>query len=448
MPEAVAMTQPPRHHFFGFHDLIEWNAAGDKLLALQVEDISHPPYPGEAATVGYVATETRAFVPLGVTTAFNYPQGARQQWLGEGDRFVVNDRVGEGWGARIYEAAAGRPVAELGHPVHCHSARTGDAFGLNYARLHRLGGYGYVGLPDPWADDPAPEADGIVKHNLRTGQAELLVSLRAVAAHDAGAPLASGAHHYVTHLLLNPAHTRLAFLHRHSLPDGGDMTRLMTIGTGGEGLRCLARGFLSHFDWLDDESVMIWGRRDERVAALRSNPLLAHPLLGGALRLAKGVARGLLKRRVAAGMSFLVATDQPGAPTRPFAVGVLTEDGHPMFCPADRDWCVNDTYPSAEGVRTLMLYQVSRNRRVDLGRYAMLAAEPDVAELGRAYDSLAPSVRRRFPPSLYAFTRSGLHCDLHPRWDAPGTRVAFDSIHEGTRQIYALDVRSHLRGGR
>ncbi|MBU0608056.1 MAG: hypothetical protein KKI08_09210 [Armatimonadetes bacterium] len=447
MTNAVAMTNGSRHHFFGFHDLVEWNAAGDKLLALQVEDITHPPYPGDRATVGFVRTDTRDFVPLGTTTAFNYPQGARQQWLGGHDRFVVNDRVEDMWGARIYDTASGDLVGELAHPAHCHSARTGDAFGLNYARLHRLGGYGYVGLPDPWADDPAPERDGITRHSIETGEAELIVSLRAVACHDA-TTTPTGAHHYVTHLRLNPPETRLAFLHRYDLPDGGEMTRLMTVGVGGEDLRCLARGFLSHFDWLDDEHVMIWGRRDERVAALRGHPALAHPLLGGPLRLAKRMARRLLGRSAAASMSFLVATDRPGVPTQPMAVGVLTEDGHPMSCPANRDWCVTDTYPSPVGVRTLMLYQVSANRRVDLGQYPMLAAEPDTTELGRAYDSLAPAVRRRFPPALYAFTRSGLHCDLHPRWNADGTRVAFDSIHEGTRQIYALDVTSAMGGER
>ena len=39
---------------------------------------------------------------------------------------------------------------------------------------------------------------------------------------------------------------------------------------------------------------------------------------------------------------------------------------------------------------------------------------------------------------LISFTRSGLHCDLHPRWDAKGNMVSFDSIHEGTRQIYIV----------
>ena len=31
-------------------------------------------------------------------------------------------------------------------------------------------------------------------------------------------------------------------------------------------------------------------------------------------------------------------------------------------------------------------------------------------------------------------------CDLHPRWSRDGKRLCFDSIHEGSRQVYALDV--------
>ncbi len=36
------------------------------------------------------------------------------------------------------------------------------------------------------------------------------------------------------------------------------------------------------------------------------------------------------------------------------------------------------------------------------------------------------------------FTEHG--CDLHPRWAQDGSTITFDSVHEGTRQIYALDV--------
>ena len=34
-----------------------------------------------------------------------------------------------------------------------------------------------------------------------------------------------------------------------------------------------------------------------------------------------------------------------------------------------------------------------------------------------------------------------IRCDLHPRWSRDGTQVCLDSVHEGTRQMYVVEVR-------
>ena len=59
----------------------------------------------------------------------------------------------------------------------------------------------------------------------------------------------------------------------------------------------------------------------------------------------------------------------------------------------------------------LFLYTIKRNARISLGEY--------------------------HSDRLY---RGDIRCDLHPRWSPDGHYVTFDSVHEGTRQIYIIDV--------
>lgn len=90
--------------------------------------------------------------------------------------------------------------------------------------------------------------------------------------------------------------------------------------------------------------------------------------------------------------------------------GILTCDGHCSYSP-DRRWILTDTYPDKERMRTLILYRPSDKRRIDIGKFFA-------------------------PPELDGEIR----CDLHPRWSRDGKKVCIDSVHEGERQVYVLDV--------
>jgi len=439
--KELLLTKGTGHFFFGFHDLVAWNHAGDKLLALRIDNILTPPSPDVPCDIGYVNGNS-SFVKLGETYAYNYPQGARQQWIGSSDLFVVNDRINSAWRSKVYNAVTGECVAMLEHPTHVITD-DGWAFGLDYARLHRVGGYGYTGLPDASASSHTPESTGIVRHHVHTGEASLLVSIKAVAHYQMNPNL--GSHHYITHLLLNPSQNRLAFLHRYKLKDGGETTRLMTIGTDGKDLRCLSAGFLSHFDWKDDTHIAIWGRTGSGVEKLRGS-LLYKLMPSGMIAQGKKLVKQLLYKpqkgsaKAASAFNWLLFKDENNAQPGYLARGIINEDGHPMFCPANRDWMICDTYPDADGIRTLFLFQYSTRRKVDLGRYKMIDTKPDMQQAITVLDGVEKTVLKAFSPEQMAFTRSGLHCDLHPRWKKDGTMVAFDSIHEGKRLIYGYDV--------
>lgn len=433
-------TESPKHHFFGFHDLIAFNKTGEKLLSLEIDTINRPPLPHEKCRVGYTYWEEKKFIPIGETNAFNYPQGARQQWI-DNNIFIVNNQVGNHWGANIYDTQNNKQLAQIDSPAHCITKNGKYAFGINYSRLHRLGGYGYIGLADKTENEAAPTNDGIYITEIETNTTKLLVSIKEVSECSPESSVSNGFHHYVTHLVLSPNNQKIAFLHRFFLSDGGLRTRLMTIDINGKNLKCLGCGFLSHFDWKDNESILIWGRVGSSIDAMRSSSIFSNPLVSPLLRYAKKIVRPFIQGSKGLTNNFLLISDSEPSIANPIAQGIINSDGHPMFSPTNRNLMICDTYPDKNESRYLFFYNFDKNTRTNIGYFKRLLEQPDTRLYKEYTHGVDNTILKLMSPELFSFTRSGLHCDLHPRWNYDGTMIAFDSIHEGSRQIYIAPVK-------
>lgn len=440
------LTNAPKHHLFGFHDLLISNSCGDKYLSMEADCIERPPLPGERFGVGYV--KDGSFNRIGETVAFNYPQGARMQWVADSNCFTVNNLVGNNWGTDLYDTTTNQLIDRFTSTTHVLTKDGKFALGLDYSRLNRLGGYGYTGLIDSGSHDPYPSNSGITITNMQTKESMLLVSVRQVAEFGTNS-LSGQTHHYLTHLCLNPSSTRVAFLHRYIMPDGGLMTRLMTIGIDGRNLHCLGQGFLSHFNWKDDEHIYIYGRVGNPVDSFRSNPILQNPVLTYALRFAKKCIKRIIgvNNTILNGMCFLLIKDSDIPEVKEFAKDIILGDGHPMTNPINADWCVCDTYPDNEGDRELFLYHFPSNTRLNIGKFKRLFRDPDMTRMNDYFFGTDQNILKTFDVNRLAFTRSGLHCDLHPRWSSDGKWVVFDSIHEGSRQLYRIDTSGLISNG-
>jgi hypothetical protein len=156
----IRLTIGPKHHFFGFHDLPTWNFDDNKILCLEVDKINRPPLLGEEAGVGYV-DENGIYRKIGYTQAYNFPQGARMQWIGKSNQFIVNNIRNNSFVSDIYDAEINKMIATYDFPCHQITKNGNFAFSINYSRLHRLGGYGYQGVEDFTKSEAIPTNDGI-----------------------------------------------------------------------------------------------------------------------------------------------------------------------------------------------------------------------------------------------------------------------------------------------
>lgn len=327
------VTFGPRHHFFGYYEKPPWNASGRLLLAHEADFNDRPPDPNDSVTVGTLCLDdNNRFTALGKTQAWNWQQGAMLQWhpANPDQWFLHNDRH-KGRFMGILRDTEGTELKRYEQPIYAVTPDGRYAYSLNFARLHRYRpGYGYAGGTDPWADDPHPEADGIHRLDLSTGDSELIVSLHQLA-HTNPRQDMRGMFHWVNHIQVAPDGSRFAFFHIWRVGETGWRVRLYTADPDGSHLNCLLdTNFISHYDWLDNQKIMIWARELD--------------------------TRG----------NFFLCDDSDNS-RRIIGEGVLNEDGHCTFSP-NRHWVLNDTYPDTHGLRTLMLYRWRDSKRIDLAR--------------------------------------------------------------------------------
>ena len=93
----------------------------------------------------------------------------------------------------------------------------------------------------------------------------------------------------------------------------------------------------------------------------------------------------------------------------------FSNDGHPSYSP-DGKYIVTDSYPDRARVESINLMDGNERKRENT------------------------TIARVFAPFKYD---NDTRCDLHPRWNHAGDKICFDSIFEGHRGLYVVDVATH-----
>ncbi|WKN44874.1 hypothetical protein [Tunicatimonas pelagia] len=418
---AQAITSGEQQHWFGYYDKWQVDPSGRYALGNQVDLFFRSPTPEDTLKMGLIDLENNnTWTEIGQSSAWGWQQGCMLQWVpGSSEEVIWNARRGDARSENTFVSiicninTGQRRI--LPHPVYTLSPDGKTGFGIDFARLQFFRpGYGYA-TSDKSVPRKAPADTGIYRLDLQTGEKQLVLSYAQVAQIDR--PLGSVAdnYHWVNHLLVNPAGNRLIFLNRsrpYPTPEeyrketgkslrGDDLyvTRAITVNTDGSDLYALNdSGMFSHFIWNGDDALCAWAK-----------PEVARP---GLAPLEAGSPEGSDQA------AFYVFQDR----SKQYEIvceEAMTVNGHNTYVPhTNNEWILNDTYPQGdERMQELYLYHVPSQRKVVLGRFH----EP-------------------------AKFKGEWRCDLHPRCNQQGTKVYFDSTHEGSkRQMYEINIEEIIR---
>jgi hypothetical protein len=356
----VQITGNDKEHFFAsYYGIDSWS--GDQKYALVLQtDIKHKlPDEHDPATLGLVDMETKEFIPLAQTRAWNFQEGCMGHWLGTNpDSLIIyNDLRNGKYVSVIMNVYTRKELKVIPYPVSAVSPNGKEAVSINFSRLRiTRTDYGYGGEgQDSQPNVQFPEDDGLFHVNLETGEAKLIVTIAQIKNMVPEVP--EEGIEYFCHTRISRGGSKIFWLAR-AIP--GRNTTAFTVNIDGSNLqRCFPDKWDgSHFDWLNDDELMITANYEGKQ--------YAHVLF------------------------------TPGQQDyRRLGNGILDYDGHGTFSP-DGKWMVTDTYPSP-GMREQKIYlmEMETEAVLPLGRFAQ-------------------------PQEYTGFWRCDIHCRWSPEGDMIG----------------------------
>lgn len=380
----VSPNDPNHEYFFGYYDKSPWDASMRYMICMRAKDTWSNPDPiGKAdiclLNLNFDSNNERYCKRIATTHTWNVQQGCMAQWLGPDfkSRILYNDMRDGKYCSVILNIDT---MEERVLPMPCYTVSVDGktALSLDFSRLHSLRlGYGYAELPEVTKGVALPDTIAIWKMDIETGEVTELLKYTDFANFQLRPEmLEKGSVHKVNHLMLSPNGKRFMVLYRWFCGQR-KYTRLVTCNVDGTGMYVLSDDdMVSHCYWKNDEEIIAFERKKEW-----------------------GPGYYLMKDKTQEWQHLW---------------GQLSNNGHPSYCPTDSSLVVTDSYPNRARVADIKLLRDTDSDAKDM-----------------------KVIARVFAPFKYD---NNTRCDLHPRWRQDGKAVCFDSIFEGHRGLYIVNL--------
>lgn len=380
----VSPDDNSHEYFFGYYDKSPWDISDRYLLCMRAKDTWSDVSPKEKADILLIDTalpesDENRVKKIAETSSWNVQQSCMLQWLGPdfSSRILFNDCRDGKYVAIIKEIESGEERI-VPAPVYTVSVDGKTALTLDFSRLYNLRpGYGYYNVPEKTKDVALPDDTAVFRIDLETGEVEPLLSYKDFASFQPRPEMQeAGAVHKVNHLMLSPDGERCMVLYRWFVGQR-KYTRLVTFDVAdGKNMYVLS----------DDDMVSHCFWKDNQTILAFEN-------------------------KKDGGPGYYLMKDKTQEYIRCWPQ--LSNDGHPSYSP-DRSLIVTDTYPDRARVAEIKLMDGKDEKKTDV-----------------------KVIARVFAPFKYD---NDTRCDLHPRWSRSGDKVCFDSVFDGHRGLYTVDI--------
>lgn len=240
-----------KESFFGYYDKSPENGLG--LVVAHIPSVATTNKPSKRAPIEIAIVDASGKHKI-IDKSFSYAwqQGCRSQWMT--DDLLIYNVFEEGfYKAKVYSIKEDYVIKTFDYPVQDSFA---DNFflSINYQRLIAVApDYGYRNLPQLSEEEmKSVENDGIWKVDVKTGESELLISLKDIVNCN-HKNLFDECVHIANHVMINPSGKGFIFIHRY-YQGKRKFDRLMCYD--GRNLKELvAEGMVSHCCWYDEQTV-------------------------------------------------------------------------------------------------------------------------------------------------------------------------------------------------
>lgn len=377
----VSPNDPLGEYFFGYYDKSPWDSTGRYMLCMKAKDTWSEPDPlGEAEILIIDTYDGNSYRKIATTHTWNVQQGCMAQWLGPdfSSKIIYNDLRGGRYCSVILDLESGKERV-MNMPVYTVSSDGKTALSVDFSRLHSLRlGYGYSALPDTTKGVALPQGTAIWAMDIETGDIKELLKYTDFSIFQPRPEMnEKGSVHKVNHLMISPNGKRFMVLYRWFCGQR-KYTRLITCNVDGTDMYLLSDDdMVSHCFWKDDEHIIAFENKRD------------------------------------GGPGYYLMQDKTQEYQHLWPQ--LNGDGHPSYCPTDNNMVVTDSYPNRARVADVKI---------------VMDTDPQGNEM--------KIIAKVFAPFKYD---NDTRCDLHPRWKRDGSAICFDSVFEGHRGLYVVNLK-------